>query len=184
MRKGDRLNDEAGLLGLDHPLVTVPDRVRALQAFTRLGFVPTPVTLHPWGTWTSIIVMQRDLIELIGIHDHAAVDAERRGEGFAFGAYIRDFLADEDGISLLALHSADIGEDTRRLNQAGIPITRRIDFRRAVTLPDGTADEAQVSLLILYDEDCRPHRNSSVSSIGDAASGTQDGRRTPMAPWA
>jgi hypothetical protein len=144
------MTDPSGDLGLDHPLVTVRDRARALEAFGRLGFAPTPVTYHPWGTWTALIVLQRDLIELIGIHDQAAVEAETKADGFGFGAYVRDFLARGEGVSLLALHSDDIEADAERLARGGVPITRRIDFRRAVTLPDGVPDEAKVSLLILH----------------------------------
>ena len=145
------MTDPGGDLGLDHPLVTVRDRERALEAFGRLGFAPAPVTYHPWGTWTALVVLQRDLIELIGVHDQAAVEAETKADGFGFGAYIREFLARAEGVSLLALHSDDIEADAGHLARGGVPITRRIDFRRAVTLPDGVADEAKVSLLILYD---------------------------------
>lgn len=143
--------DRSGLLGLDHPLVTVRDRERALVMFKQLGFAPTPVTFHPWGTWTALIVLQQDLIELIGIHDHAAVEAETKAAGFAFGGYVRDFLDRTEGVSLLALHSDDIEADAERIARGAVPITRRIDFRRAVKLPDGASDEAKVSLLILFE---------------------------------
>ena len=151
--------------GIDHPLVSVRDHAKALAAYRRLGFSPSPVSYHPWGTVTSLMMFPSNFIELIGVADPAkfgtgAVD------GFCFGRRLGEFLAREEGVSLVALHSTDCDGDHADLVARGLASQGRIDFRRAMRLPDGSPGEAVVSLGLFLDDElpdvsnfiCHQHR--------------------------
>ncbi|WP_295515759.1 VOC family protein [uncultured Pseudomonas sp.] len=151
--------------GIDHPLVSVRDHAAALANYRRLGFAPSPVSYHPWGTVTSLMMFPSNFIELIGVADPAkfgtgAVD------GFCFGRRLGEFLAREEGVSLVALHSTDCDGDHAELVARGLASQGRIDFRRAMRLPDGSPGEAVVSLGLFLDDElpdvsnfiCHQHR--------------------------
>lgn len=96
------------LPGIDHPLMLVRDIQAARAFYARLGFTLTPVGLHPWGTNTSLAVLERSALELMSIYDEMLLDGLAAGP-FRFGRHMRDALAEREGISLIALHSADMG---------------------------------------------------------------------------
>ncbi|WMN16844.1 VOC family protein [Pseudomonas piscis] len=138
-------------LGIDHPLVTVRDHAGALEQYRKMGFVPSPVSYHPWGSVTSLVMFPGNFIELIGIDDPAKFGTHSVN-GFCFGRQLGQFLdRGEEGISLVALHSKNADDDHARLVAAGLPSQGRIDFRRSMTLPDGRDDEAVVSLALFID---------------------------------
>lgn len=137
--------------GIDHPLVTVHDHPRRLTHYRRMGFAPSPVSYHPWGTVTSLMMFEDNFIELIGVHDASRFGANAVGD-FCFGRYLGSFLAREEGLSLVALHSKDARGDHARLVEAGLDTQGIIDFRRAMTKPDGSPDEAVVSLGLFIDD--------------------------------
>ncbi|MDF7630706.1 VOC family protein [Erwiniaceae bacterium L1_55_4] len=138
--------------GLEHPLVTVKDHARTLELYSRMGFFPSPVSYHPWGTVTSLMMFPDNFIELIGVDDSSKFGTNAVN-GFCFGRQLGDFLErGEEGISLVALHSKNADEDYAFLASKGLEGQGRIDFRRKMTLPDGTPDEAVVSLGLFVDE--------------------------------
>ena len=47
------------LPGIDHPLILLRDIEAGRAFYQRLGFTMTPVGLHPWGTSTSLAVLER-----------------------------------------------------------------------------------------------------------------------------
>lgn len=137
--------------GIDHPLVTVHDHPRRLSHYQRMGFTPSPVSYHPWGTVTSLMMFGENFIELIGVDDARKFGTLAQGD-FCFGRYLGSFLAREEGVSLVALHSKDARADHSRLANAGLESQGFIDFRRQMTKPDGTRDAAVVSLGLFLDE--------------------------------
>ena len=138
--------------GIDHPLVTVKNHAQALQNYVRMGFSPSLVSYHPWGTVTSLMMFPNNFIELIGVDD-ATKFGTNSVNGFCFGRQLGSFLQrGEEGISLVALHSKNADDDYAELTERGLSGQGRIDFRRKMTLPDGTPDEAVVSLGLLVDE--------------------------------
>jgi hypothetical protein len=139
-------------LGIDHPLVTVRDHAATVRRYQRLGFYTSPPSHHPWGTVTSMVMFPRNFIELIGVAD-ASKFGTGAVDGFCFGRFLGAFLEREQGVSLIALHSSDRDADVDTITARGLPCRARIDFRRAMVLPDGTPDEAVVSLGIFVDED-------------------------------
>ncbi|SFW51893.1 VOC family protein [Pseudomonas sp. NFACC10-1] len=152
--------------GIDHPLVTVRNHSEALELYRKMGFAPSPVSRHPWGSVTSLMMFPGNFIELIGVED-ASKFGTNAVNGFCFGRQLGQFLdRGEEGISLVALHSKDADADHARLVQAGLESQGRIDFRRKMTLPDGRQDEAVVSLALFIDPElpdasnfiCHQHR--------------------------
>ena len=152
--------------GIDHPLVTVRDHAAALELYRRMGFAPSPVSYHPWGSVTSLMMFPSNFIELIGVDDRSKFGTNSV-DGFCFGRQLGQFLdRGEEGVSLVALHSKDADADHARMVHAGLDSQGRIDFRRRMTLPDGRHDEAVVSLALFIDPElpdasnfiCHQHR--------------------------
>jgi len=114
-----------------------------------------PLGRHPWGTVNRLVMFPDNFIELISVADRAAIDADPIG-GHKFGRRVRASLDQAEGISLMALHSKDAVADEQVAIARGAASAGRVDFRRAVRLPDGTRDEAVVTLAILPD-DARPN---------------------------
>jgi len=147
-------------LGIDHPLVTVRDLAQAYRVYQRLGFNPAPQGRHPWGTANHLILFERGFLELIGVYDASRLGQGSAADGAVFGAFIRDYLARrEDGVSLVALHSNDAYADHAAVAARGLQSSGLVEFRRAVTLPDGTPDEAIVTLSVLINP---THPNTST----------------------
>jgi hypothetical protein len=128
----------------------VRDIEAARAFFSRLGFTLTPVGLHPWGTNTSLAVMERSALELLGIYDETLIDELAAGE-FMFGRQLRDALAQREGVALVALHSRASRADAAALVARGVESQGHIGFRRRVRPPGRDWDEAVVSLEILFD---------------------------------
>lgn len=144
-----------GAFGIDHPLVTVRDIAAVAERYRQLGFDPTPLGRHPWGTVNRLVMFPDNFVELIAVADRDAIEADPVG-GHRFGRRIRSFVDGGEGISLMALHSKDAEADEAAALARGAASDGRVDFRRAVTLPDQTRDEAVVTLAILPD---RPGSN-------------------------
>ncbi len=138
------------LPGIDHPLILVRDIDVARGFYAKLGFTVTPVGRHPWGTSTSLAVLERSALELMGIYDESLIDEMDAG-GFRFGRHMRDALAAREGMSLVALHSQDAIGDGETFAGRGVPSQGHIEFRRKVKPPGRDWDEAVVSLWVLLD---------------------------------
>lgn len=138
-------------LGIDHPLVTTRDHADLLARYRRLGFYTSPASYHPWGTITSMVMFPLNFIELIGVDD-ASKFGTGAVDGFCFGRFLGGFLEREQGVSLIALHSKNRDADVAAVTARGLPCRASVDFRRPMTLPDGTPDEAVVSLGIFVDD--------------------------------
>lgn len=158
-----------GPLGLEHPLV-VSDNLDALaERYRAMGFAPTRKGYHPWGTGTQLVLFPDNFIELMGIENHFLID-EPSETGFRFGHLIADQLNRREGIAMIALHSDDAVADAATVTARGVEPDGPVNFRREVTLSDGTQDEAVVSLAMLIDWErpqlshfiCQRHRPEFV----------------------
>jgi len=132
-------------LGIDHPVVTVRDHAAALKQYRAMGFNPSPVSYHPWGTVLSLMMLHDNFIELIGVADPSRFGTGAVN-GFCYGRNVGQFLQRAEGLGLVALHSRDADADHARLLARGLNSQGRIDFRRDMQKPDGTPDVAVVSL--------------------------------------
>jgi hypothetical protein len=152
-------------LGIDHPVVTVRDHAAVLARYRAIGFSPSPVSYHPWGTVLSLMMFEDNFIELIGVADPTKFGTNSV-DGFCYGRNVGAFLDRAEGLGLVALHSKNAHADHARLVAGGLTSQGRIDFRRAMTKADGSPDVAVVSLgLFLNERDrdvshfvCHQHR--------------------------
>ena len=152
-------------LGIDHPVVSVRDHPAAVEHYILLGFSPSPLSYHPWGSVLTLMMFENNFIELIGIDD-ASKFGTNAVDGFCYGRTLGQFLERSEGLGLLALHSKDIEADFAAVKSAGLPVQQRVDFRRKLVKADGTPDEAVVSLGMVMDPDlgdasnflCQQHR--------------------------
>ena len=152
-------------LGIDHPIVCVRNHPEAVQKYIKLGFSPSPLSYHPWGSVLTLMMFENNFIELIGIDD-ASKFGTNSVDGFCYGRTLGQFLERSEGLGLLALHSKDIEGDFAAVKATGLPVQQRVDFRRKLVTADGTPDEAVVSLGIVMDTDlgdasnvlCQQHR--------------------------
>lgn len=160
----------ANILGIDHPLVTVRDLDGVRDAYRRLGFKLTPRGYHPWGTANHFALFDESFIELIGVHDSALLGQGGVADGSVFSGHIGNFLRRREGLSLLALHSDDAQRDHGSVAARGFQSKGLVTFHRAVTLPDGTQDEAVVTLAMMINDEypnistfiCQQHRPELV----------------------
>ncbi len=139
-----------GPLGLEHPLVCARDLDRLAERYRAMGFAPAPKGLHPWGTGTQLVMFPDNFIELMGVENPDLINLPS-ADGFQFGRFIADFLARNEGVAMLALHSEDARADLAGVAARGVASAGLVDFRRAVRLPDGRHDEAVVTLAMLID---------------------------------
>ena len=152
-------------LGIDHPIVCVRNHPEAVQKYIKLGFSPSPLSYHPWGSVLTLMMFENNFIELIGIDD-ASKFGTNSVDGFCYGRTLGQFLERSEGLGLLALHSKDIEGDFAAVKATGLPVQQRVDFSRKLVTADGTPDEAVVSLGIVMDTDlgdasnvlCQQHR--------------------------
>ena len=152
-------------LGIDHPIVSVRNHPEAVQKYIKLGFSPSPLSYHPWGSVLTLMMFENNFIELIGIDD-ASKFGTNSVDGFCYGRTLGQFLERSEGLGLLALHSKDIEGDFAAVKATGLPVQQRVDFRRKLVKADGTPDEAVVSLGIVMDTElgdasnvlCQQHR--------------------------
>ena len=139
-----------GPLGLEHPLVVSDDLDALAERYRVMGFAPTRKGYHPWGTGTQLVLFPDNFIELMGIDDRRLIDTPSE-TGFRFGRFIADQLDRREGIAMIALHSEDAAADVAAVTARGVAPDGLVNFRREVTLPDGSKDEAVVSLAMLID---------------------------------
>lgn len=138
-------------LGIDHPVVTVRDHAHVLAQYRAMGFNPSPLSHHPWGTVLALMVLQGNFIELIGVDNPAKFGTDATN-GFCYGRNVGQFLSRAEGLGLVALHSQDANGDHAWLVARGLKSQGRIDFRRSVQQADGTPDTAVVSLGLFLNE--------------------------------
>jgi hypothetical protein len=135
-------------LGIDHPLVAVKDMDKACEDFARLGFFINPRHHHPWGTDNHLLMFPENFIEVISIYDASKLD-QKNEKGFAFGRFISDSLARKEGLALVALHSEDARQDHQLMQDRQVENQGLVNFRRIAHRPDGSEEEAVVSLVML-----------------------------------
>ena len=98
---------------LDHLVVCVRDLAQAALDWQTLGFSLTPTGVHPFGTSNRLAMFGNNFLELLAVTDAAAVPPAAPGR-FSFAAHNQDFLATGEGMSMLAMHSADAHADAAR----------------------------------------------------------------------
>jgi Glyoxalase-like domain len=137
--------------GLDHIVHAVRDLESAADLYRRLGFTVGARNTHPrsWGTQNHVIQLPGVFIELLAVADTGAIAPHSRRH-FSFGAFNRDFLAREQGLSMLVL-SGRGAPDADQFRAGGIGDFERHDFEREGKRPDGTTVKVAFSLAFASD---------------------------------
>ncbi len=137
---------------IDHVVIAVHDLEAAREAYARLGFTLTPVARHPFGTANSLVQLQGCYIELLAVADPGAVPEPAEGR-FSFAAFNRDFLARREGLSMLALKSAEAGADLADFEAHDLPTFAPLSFHRLARAPNG--DDFEVGFSVTFTSDSR-----------------------------
>jgi Glyoxalase-like domain len=89
-------------------------------------------------------------IEILEVAEPEKI-APHGAHSFSFGAFNRDFLASQEGFSMLILNSTNAVDDARSFEAAGIGGPKVFDFTREGTKLDGTPVKLAFSLAFAHD---------------------------------
>jgi hypothetical protein len=121
------------LRSLDHFAHAVRDLDQAGRAFERLGFFLLPAARHAeLGSCNRVFQLGRTYYELVADLDRSLpLLRDRMMPRFQCG----------DGMAIVSLTSADLTGDRDAIVAAGLDPDPILNARRAITMPDGSADE-------------------------------------------
>jgi catechol 2,3-dioxygenase-like lactoylglutathione lyase family enzyme len=136
---------------LDHLVLAVRDLEAAAGFYARLGFLVGARNQHPWGTANHVVQLRTSYLELITV-----VDAERipphSARSFSFGRFVRDHLAEREGLAMLALSSGDARADAEEYARRGIGDFEPFSFERSGRAADGSETHLAFSLAFASDD--------------------------------
>jgi catechol 2,3-dioxygenase-like lactoylglutathione lyase family enzyme len=135
--------------GLDHIVHAVRDLDAAAALYRSLGFTVGARNRHPWGTHNYLVQLPGFFIELLTLAEPDKLGSD--GFSTMFGAYNRDFLKRQEGLSLLILESRDAAADEAAFRAAGIAASDTMRFEREGRRPDGSAVKVAFSLAFAED---------------------------------
>jgi catechol 2,3-dioxygenase-like lactoylglutathione lyase family enzyme len=135
--------------GLDHIVHAVRDLDAAAALYKSLGFTVGARNRHPWGTHNYLIQLPGFFIELLTLAEPDKLGSD--GFSTMFGAYNRDFLKRQEGLSLLILESRDAAADEAGFRAAGIAASEVMRFEREGRRPDGAPVKVAFSLAFAED---------------------------------
>ena len=136
---------------IDHIVVAVHDLHQAGDFYRRLGFQVGARNQHPWGTENRIIQFGSSFIELITAGANPELIPPHRAHRFSFGAFVRDYLREREGLAMLVLSSSDAHGDSELFAASGIGDFEVFSFERSGVKPDGTATRVAFSLAFARD---------------------------------
>ncbi len=137
--------------GLDHIVHAVRDLDAAAEFYRHAGFTVGARNRHAWGTHNTIVQFPGVFIELIAIGEPELIRIGAPGT-FSFGAFLRDFLAREEGLAMLVLEGKGAAADAAAFRAAGIGDFKPFNFERDARRPDGSPTKVAFSLAFAADE--------------------------------
>src|SRR5215510_8563920 len=137
--------------GLDHIVHVVRDLDAAADLYRRLGFIVGARNQHSqsWGTQNHIVQLPGTYIELLAVTDATEI-APHLPRHFSFGAFNRDWVAREQGLSMLVLEGRG-PPDAVAFHEAGIGDYELYEFERQGKRPDGTPVKLAFALALASD---------------------------------
>jgi Glyoxalase-like domain len=139
---------------MPRPLHHVTHAVHRLDAvadvYTRLGFQVSGRNRHAFGTHNRIVQLPGFYVELLEVAEPEKI-IPHAARSFSFGAFNRDFLARQEGLSMLAVESRDARADAEAFLTAGIGDFEPLDFERASQRSDGSTAKVAFSLAFARD---------------------------------
>jgi catechol 2,3-dioxygenase-like lactoylglutathione lyase family enzyme len=139
------------LRGLDHIVHAVRDLDAVVELYRRLGFQVGARNVHPrsWGTQNHIIQLPGTFIELLAVADNSGI-VPQAPHHFSFGAFNRNFLSREQGLSMLVLEGRG-APDADEFRARGIGDYELFEFEREGKRPDGTPIKVAFALAFASD---------------------------------
>ena len=137
--------------GLDHIVHVVRDLDAAAALYRRLGFIVGARNRHSrsWGTENHIVQLPGTYIEILAVTDAAEI-VPHLPRHFSFGAFNRDWVAHEQGLSMLVLEGRG-APDADAFRAAGIGDYELYEFERQGKRPDGTSVRLAFALAFASD---------------------------------
>jgi hypothetical protein len=137
--------------GLDHIVHVVRDLDAAADLYRRLGFIVGARNRHSrsWGTQNQIVQLPGTYIELLAVTDATEI-APHLPRHFSFGAFNRDWVAREQGLSMLVLEGRG-APDVDAFRATGIGDYELYEFERQGERPDGTPVKLAFALAFASD---------------------------------
>ncbi|WP_414471118.1 VOC family protein [Microvirga sp. M2] len=136
---------------IDHLVIAVHDLDKAADLYRRLGFQVGARNRHSWGTENRIVQFPGAFLELITVGEGARIPPHEQGR-FSFGAFVRDYLNDREGLAMLVLDSPDAKADAAAFAEKGIGAFEPFHFERKGRRPDGTETVVAFSLAFAADK--------------------------------
>lgn len=132
--------------GLDHIVHAVRNLDAAVEFYRHLGFTVGARNVHPrtWGTENHIVQLPGTFIELLTVTDESGI-IPHATRHFSFGAFNRDWLAREQGFSMLALEGRG-APDSKLFQEEGIGDFELYEFEREAKHPDGRPVKVKFAL--------------------------------------
>lgn len=127
--------------GIDHAVITAHDLGALAALWQRLGFQVSSQNAHPWGTRNHIIQLENHFIELIGAGDAAATSPRPY-----FADHLLAFLAQHQGMAMLALTGINAAADAAAFAEARMSAAPVFAFSRPGLGADGTVREVAFDL--------------------------------------
>ena len=137
--------------GLDHIVHAVRDLDAAVELYRGLGFQVGARNRHPpsWGTQNHIIQLPGTFIELLAVANASGI-VPHSSRHFSFGAFNRDFLVHEQGLSMLVLEGHGAA-DADEFRAEGIGDFELYEFEREGKRPDGMVVKVAFALAFASD---------------------------------
>jgi Glyoxalase-like domain len=137
--------------GLDHIVHAARDLDAAAEFYRRAGFTVGARNRHSWGTHNTIVQFPGVFVELVAIGEPELIRIGAPGT-FSFGAFLRDFLAREEGLAMVVLEGKGAAADAAAFRDAGIGDFKPFNFEREARRPDGSPTRVAFSLVFAADE--------------------------------
>ncbi len=137
--------------GLDHIVHAVRDLDAAAALYGRLGFQVGARNRHSrtWGTRNHIVQLPGTFVEVLAVTEPGGI-APHGPRFFSFGAFNRDFLAHQQGLSMLVLEGHGMA-DVEAFRAAGIGDFELYEFTREGKRPDGATIKLAFALAFSRD---------------------------------
>jgi catechol 2,3-dioxygenase-like lactoylglutathione lyase family enzyme len=130
---------------IDHLVIAVHDLDKAAEFYQRLGFQVGARNKHSWGTENRLVQFPGTFLELITIGEGANIPPHGQGT-FSFGAFVRDYLQEREGLAMLVLDSQDAKADAAAFSQQKIGAFQPFFFERTGKKPDGSETKVAFTL--------------------------------------
>ncbi len=172
---------------IDHVVIAGRDLDGLAARYEALGFTLTPRAYHEDRMGTSNRLAQfrgRNFIELLEVDRPDNGARSPRPGGFAFGAFLKRWIAAREGLAMIVFRTDDARADIARWRARGLDTYAPFDFQRQARLPDGS--EATVGFSAWASATsrrrCRSWPSSSARTARRSTSGSRTTSATPTAP--